>query len=91
MRPITENHDIMVRVNQAKGFLKKGDRVLFNLFFKGREITHKEIGFKLLERIRDELKDVAKIDKNISKEGHRLTLLLAPGNAQPEKPLAANK
>ena len=91
LRPITENHDIMVRVNQAKGFLKKGDRVLFNLFFKGREITHKEIGFKLLERIRDELKDVAKIDKNISKEGHRLTLLLAPGNAQPEKPLAANK
>jgi len=91
LRPITENHDIMVRVNQAKGFLKKGDRVLFNLFFKGREIAHREIGFKLLERIREELKDVAKVDKNISKEGHRLTLLLAPGNAQPEKPVAVNK
>ena len=86
LRPITEDHDIMVRVNQAKEFLKKGDRVLFNLFFKGREITHKEIGFKLMERIKNELKDVAKVDKNISKEGHRLTLILAPGNVQPAKP-----
>ena len=78
LRPITEDHDIMVRVNQAKEFLEKGDRVIFNLFFKGREITHKELGFKLLERIRDELKGVAKVDKNISKERHRLTLIFLP-------------
>lgn len=90
LRPITEEHDLMVRVNQAKGFLKKGDRVLFNLFFKGREIAHKEIGFKLMERIRDELKGVAKVDKNISREGHRLTLILAPSNTQSEKPVATN-
>jgi len=86
LRPITEDHDVMVRVNQAKEFLKKGDRVLFNLFFKGREITHKEIGFKLMERIKNELKDVAKVDKNTSKEGHRLTLIFAPSNVQPAKP-----
>jgi len=90
LRPITEDHDIMVRVNQAKEFLKKGDRVIFNLFFKGREITHKELGFKLLERIKNELKDVAKVDKHISKEGHRLTLILAPMNHQSEKKIEAN-
>ncbi|MEW6027552.1 MAG: translation initiation factor IF-3 C-terminal domain-containing protein, partial [Planctomycetota bacterium] len=78
------------KINQAKDFLQKGDRVLFNLFFKGREITHKELGFKLLERIRDELKDVSKIDKNISREGYRLTLILAPGNTQPVKQSVAN-
>jgi translation initiation factor IF-3 len=89
LRPKTEDHDIMVKVNQAKDFLKKGNRVLFNLFFKGREITHKEIGFKLLDRIKDELKDVAKIDKHVSKEGHRLTMILAPGNVQAAKPEAA--
>lgn len=90
LRPITEEHDLMVRVNQAKEFLSKGDRVLFNLFFKGREIAHKEIGFKLMERIRNELKGVAKVDKNISREGHRLTLILAPGNVQTAKPVATN-
>jgi len=63
---------------------------LFNLFFKGREIAHKEIGFKLMERIRNELKGVAKVDKNISREGHRLTLILAPGNVQTAKPVATN-
>ncbi|MDI6733169.1 MAG: translation initiation factor IF-3 [Planctomycetota bacterium] len=81
LRPVSEEHDIQVRLNQAKGFLKKGNRVLFNLFFKGREISHKELGYKLLERIKRELKDVSKIDKPVTKEGYRLTLVLSPNSA----------
>lgn len=90
LRPKTEDHDIMVKVNQAKEFLKKGNRVLFNLFFKGREITHKELGFKLLDRIKEELKDVTKVDKHVTKEGHRLTMILAPGNPSTAKSVASD-
>ena len=78
LRPITEEHDIQVRLNKAKEFLQKGDKVIFNLFFKGRENTHKEIGFRLMERVRQELMAFAKIEKPISTEGSRLTLVLGP-------------
>ena len=78
LRPITDEHDIQVRLNKAKEFLQKGNKVIFNLFFKGRENTHREIGFRLLERIKQELIECSKIEKSISPEGSRLTLVLGP-------------
>jgi translation initiation factor IF-3 len=78
LRPITEEHDIQVRLNKAKEFLKKGDKVIFNLFFKGRENSHREIGFRIMERIQKELMEFSKIEQPISPQGPRLTLVLGP-------------
>lgn len=78
LRPITEEHDIQVRLKKAKEFLAKGNKVIFSLFFKGRENTHRDIGFRLMERIKKELTEYSKIEKHISPEGPRLTLVLGP-------------
>lgn len=78
LRPITEEHDIQVRLKKAKEFLGKGNKVIFSLFFKGRENTHRDIGFRLMERIKKDLMEYSKIEKPISPEGPRLTLVLGP-------------
>ena len=77
LRPITEEHDVQVRLNKAKEILGKGDKILFTVIFKGRENTHKDLGYNILQRIQAELADFSKIEKPISAEGSRLTLVLA--------------
>ena len=76
MRPKTEEHDLMVRVKQARQFLERGDRVLVNVRFRGREMAHTELGRALLDRFATALEDVAKVDKAPSMEGRRMNLVL---------------
>lgn len=77
MRPITEEHDIQVKINHARKFITEGDKVLVTVQFKGRQITHKELGYALLGRVTNELADVAKLEKPITKEGYKLSIILA--------------
>ena len=74
LRPNIEDHDLNIKINRAIKFLKKGDKVRFNMRFRGRQNAYKEQGEELLDRIGQELEDLGKVEKNINK-AKRLYLL----------------
>jgi translation initiation factor IF-3 len=76
LRPKTEEHDLLVRVKQARAFIERGDRVIVNVFFRGRELAHSELGMAVLERFISELRDVAKPERPPAMEGRRITVVL---------------
>jgi translation initiation factor IF-3 len=98
LEPKTDEHDLDVKAKQARRFLLDGDKVKFNLRFRGREIFHPEIGREILDQMADRLRDVALVEQRPLMEGRVLSLLLAPNpkakaqvhrersNAQPQKP-----
>ena len=57
LRPKIEEHDFQFKLNHARKFLESGNKVKFTVYFRGREITHKEFGNKLLDRMKEELKE----------------------------------
>jgi translation initiation factor IF-3 len=78
VRPKTGDHDIDVKINQAKKFLEHHDKVQINVLFRGRELQHIEEGRRIIVMILEKLAEVAKIEKAPSMEGKRLTAMLAP-------------
>jgi translation initiation factor IF-3 len=78
LEPKTDEHDLEVKAKQARRFLLEGDKVKFNLRFRGREIFHQEIGLEMLERMAEELRDISIVEQRPTMEGRVLTLLLAP-------------
>ena len=78
LHPNTAEHDVNVWLRRSKEFLERGDKVLIAVWFKGREIAHKERGQEILQRFVDALKDLCKIEQNMRMEGKRMILLLAP-------------
>jgi translation initiation factor IF-3 len=78
LMPKTADHDISVKANQAKRFLLQGDKVKFNVRFRGREMAHPDIGRKMLEEIGEQLRDIAIVEQKPLMEGRVLSLLLAP-------------
>jgi len=76
--PFIAPHDLNIRLKQAKDFLKKGDHVKITVKFSGRQIGHTEFGFELLKQIKEELEDIAKVEKEEKFEGKNLTMTLAP-------------
>ncbi len=78
MRYGTEAHDMDYRVKDARRFLEEGNKVQVTLIFRGREVTHPEIGRGQLEKLTQALADVAVVERPPALEGKRMTLLLAP-------------
>jgi translation initiation factor IF-3 len=78
VRPKTGDHDIEVKVNQARRFLEHKDKVLVNVLFRGRELQHIEEGKRIIIGMLEKLSDLAKVEKAPSMEGKRLTAMLAP-------------
>jgi len=78
IRPRVKEHDIETKVNVAKKLLREGDKVRFFVVFRGREITHPELGLKVLQKVADDLKDVATLDGTPSLEGRIMNLVLSP-------------
>ncbi|GDX41043.1 hypothetical protein LBMAG21_13350 [Armatimonadota bacterium] len=78
MSPRTQEHDFQVRKRRAIEFLQEGDKVKFSMLFKAREITHPEIGRKLMDKMLEELADYSVIIKTPSLEGKMLTVILNP-------------
>ncbi|MFN3411974.1 MAG: translation initiation factor IF-3 [Exilispira sp.] len=72
-----EKHDIEVKLKKAKEFLEDGDKVLFKLRFRGREIVHSDVGVQLFENIINELQDIAIVEKKPYLEGKFLTMLIS--------------
>ena len=78
LRPKTDNHDIETKISQARKFLEHKDKVLVYVMFKGREVQHTEEGKRILQAMREKLLDLAKIEKEPSLEGKRMSMMLAP-------------
>lgn len=81
MRYIIDEHDYQVRVNQAKRFLNSGDKVKATINFRGREAQHTHLGQELLERLSQDLADIAEIQQKPKKEGRNMIMLLSPKKA----------
>ena len=73
----TDTHDFNFKVRHARDFLDDGNKVKASVMFRGREITHQEIGKELLERFVLELLDVAKVDSPIKMEGRNLSVIMS--------------
>lgn len=89
--PKIDTHDLMIKVERARGFLLRGDRVQFSLRFRGRELAHIDEGQRIFTRIEESLQDCGKVDRN-RREGRRITMLIAPLTKQQilQKRQAAN-
>jgi translation initiation factor IF-3 len=76
-------HDLLIKINHAREFLKEGNKVQFTLQFKGREMAHLELGRDLFTKIKTELWPVSKIERDCKMEGKRMTLVLQPDHKLP--------
>lgn len=79
MRPKTDVHDQSIKVEHAKGFLAKGAKVQFTMLFRGREMVHLNMGHDIFSKIKKDLGDIAKVERDFKVEGRRLTMVVAPG------------
>lgn len=77
-RPKTDEHDFLTKVRHIRRFLEGGDRVKATVFFRGREIVHKDRGAEILQRVVEALQDIARIDQEPVFEGRTMNLILAP-------------
>ena len=77
------DHDLMIKINHAREFLKEGNKVQFTLQFKGREMAHLDLGRQLFIKIKQELFMVSKVERDAKMEGRRMTLVLQPDHKQP--------
>ena len=78
VRPKTDDHDYETKRRHIRRFLEDGDRCKVTVFFRGREIVHKDRGISILERVVQDLADVAKVDQEPRAEGRTLQMLLVP-------------
>jgi translation initiation factor IF-3 len=94
--PKIGDHDLGIKLNHAKEFLLRGDRVQFILRFRGRELAHIDEGEKIFTHIKQSLAEVAKVDQDFRREGKRISMTLISsgakakesGGAKPPKPKA---
>ncbi len=82
LRPRTDQHDLDVKMRQARGFILDGDKVKVNLRFYGREMAHQELGIGLLQKVIAALADIAMVESAPKMEGKQLFVLLAPDPAK---------
>ncbi|MBV8618732.1 MAG: translation initiation factor IF-3 [Curvibacter sp.] len=82
-RPGTDDGDYNIKMRNIKRFLEDGDKCKITLRFRGREITHQEIGMALLQRIRDELADLIVVEQFPKLEGRQMIMMIAPGKRKP--------
>lgn len=74
----TDIHDLEVKLNKTREFLGEGNSVKFALIFRGREVTHYDLGLAKMLFLRDSLKEEAKVDQEPKKQGHTLIMILSP-------------
>ena len=78
LRPNTDKHDYDFKLKNAFRFLESGDKVKVLVFFRGREIVHRENGQKLLLRVTETLEDIAVVEQEAKQEGRTLCMIFAP-------------
>ena len=78
LRPNTGDHDLTTKLMKAQKFLLNGDKLKVTIMFRGREMSRRQAGIDLLERVKDVLDEIAKIDKSANMEGRRMSMILSP-------------
>ena len=76
MRPVTETHDYDFKVKNAKKFISKGDKVKFTIRFKGRELQHSHLGNELMTKIKEDMKDVGKVELQPKFDGKQMIMVI---------------
>lgn len=82
LRPKTGEHDIAFKMRDMRRFLAVGSKVKVRVVFRGREITHSDVGRDLLERIAQDVSDVAMVEQRPHLEGRSLLMILTPGSGK---------
>lgn len=82
LRPRIDDHDFEAKTRLVRKLLDGGDKVKVSVMFRGREITHSEIGWRLLQRMMESLKEVASLDRQPSMDGARMVMILSPVTAR---------
>lgn len=78
MRPGIELHDYDVKMKAMRRFLNEGDKVKVTLRFRGREMSHQELGMKILDRVKDDLEKIAKVEQYPKMEGRQMVMVIVP-------------
>ena len=78
LRPKTDEHDLQTKIKHLHRFLEEGNKAKVTVVFRGREITHMEIGKEALDRIANEFQDIAVIEVRPKMEGRSLFMIIAP-------------
>jgi len=92
-RPGTDDHDYNYRMKHAREWLQEGDKVKATIWFRGREMTHRELGSRILAKLEGDLQDLGEVEARPRMEGNQMFIIFGPkrhkGVAKPEKPHAA--
>jgi translation initiation factor IF-3 len=78
MGALTEKHDVAFKVKHIRRFVEEGQRVKVSVFFRGRQITHPELGRAMIDKVLQEVQDVAQPDGGARMEGRNMSILLTP-------------
>lgn len=78
LRPGIDKHDFEVKMRSARKFIDDGDKLKVTLRFRGRELSHQELGIDVLNRVKETLQDIAKVEHDPKFEGKRVIMILAP-------------
>jgi translation initiation factor IF-3 len=94
-RPGTDDHDYEYRMKHARQWLQDGDKVRATIWFRGREMTHRELGARILEKLEQDLVDVGEVEARPRMEGNQMFIIFGPkrhksggGGPKPEAPPA---
>ncbi len=82
LSPKTEEHDLQFKLRNIKRFLEHGNKVKVAIFFRGREITHPELGVEMLKRVTEEIKAYGVVEQEPKLEGRNMSMLIAPHPAK---------
>jgi translation initiation factor IF-3 len=77
-RPMIDDHDYDVKLRSMQRFFEEGDKVKVTLRFRGREMAHQELGTRLLERVKEDIVKIAKVESEPRFEGRQMIMILAP-------------
>ena len=78
LRPNIDDNDYMVKMRSMRKFLEEGDKVKVTMRFRGREMAHQDIGLKVLDKVREELDDLGKVEQFPRVEGRQMVMVMAP-------------
>jgi len=78
LRPGIDDHDYEVKMKAMKGFFEEGNKVKITLRFRGREMAHQSLGLKVLDRVKADVGDIAKVEMEPNFEGRQVVMVLAP-------------
>ena len=78
MRPNIDTHDYEVKMRNVRRFFEAGDKVKVTLRFRGREMAHQNLGMDLLNRVKEEVEEIAKVEAHPKLEGRQMVMVLAP-------------